>query len=389
MKKVAIIGGGITGLVAAWELSKSFQVTVFEKEQEIGGLLSQIDFDGEKIDAFYHHFFKGDDELINLYKKLELKEEIIFYPSSVAILKEGRFYPLNRPLDVLFLPFISFLGKLRLGLGAFIFSRTDWRRVEEKTAKEVAIRLMGKEGWEKIWSVLFKSKFSNLSDRISAAWFWARIASRLPSRESGKEVLGYPKSGFGYLLERLREEIVKNGGEIITGQGVGEDIKGYDIVLNTAIQKGECLGVICVILRTKNQLPFYWINVFEDAHFMAAISQKALVPSSPNIIYLPIYTATDGEFFKLSDQEIEHIFVSEFCRIFNWHEKEIRGVKVTRATKAQPVIFPGYKIPSHKPKANLYRTSMAHIYPYDRGLNYAVKEAGKIVSLIKKDLGIE
>ncbi|MBA6365825.1 FAD-dependent oxidoreductase, partial [Colwellia sp. BRX8-8] len=37
MKHIAIIGSGISGLTAAYLLSKKHQVTVFEKNDKIGG----------------------------------------------------------------------------------------------------------------------------------------------------------------------------------------------------------------------------------------------------------------------------------------------------------------------------------------------------------------
>ena len=39
MTRVAIVGGGLTGLSAAYELTKSsFEVELFEAESELGGL---------------------------------------------------------------------------------------------------------------------------------------------------------------------------------------------------------------------------------------------------------------------------------------------------------------------------------------------------------------
>ena len=43
MKKIIIIGGGITGLSTAWKLSeKGYKVKVLESENSIGGLAKSI-----------------------------------------------------------------------------------------------------------------------------------------------------------------------------------------------------------------------------------------------------------------------------------------------------------------------------------------------------------
>lgn len=51
MMKIAIIGSGISGLYAAWKLSQTHEVTVFEKNSYFGGHTDthELDIDGEKI----------------------------------------------------------------------------------------------------------------------------------------------------------------------------------------------------------------------------------------------------------------------------------------------------------------------------------------------------
>ena len=49
--KIAIIGSGISGLSAAWKLSKAHEVTVFEKNNYFGGHTDthQLNIDGEQV----------------------------------------------------------------------------------------------------------------------------------------------------------------------------------------------------------------------------------------------------------------------------------------------------------------------------------------------------
>ena len=48
---VAVIGGGIRGLVSAYVLSKSgVNVVVYEKEEQLGGHAKTVNFDGIDLD---------------------------------------------------------------------------------------------------------------------------------------------------------------------------------------------------------------------------------------------------------------------------------------------------------------------------------------------------
>jgi predicted NAD/FAD-binding protein len=47
MKHIAIIGSGVSGLTAAYLLSKNNQVTVFEKSDRIGGHTATVDIEKE------------------------------------------------------------------------------------------------------------------------------------------------------------------------------------------------------------------------------------------------------------------------------------------------------------------------------------------------------
>ena len=51
MKKVIVIGGGITGLSAAWRLSENgYKTTIIESEEQIGGLAKSIIIDNYILD---------------------------------------------------------------------------------------------------------------------------------------------------------------------------------------------------------------------------------------------------------------------------------------------------------------------------------------------------
>ncbi|MFZ5845144.1 MAG: FAD-dependent oxidoreductase [Patescibacteria group bacterium] len=78
--KIAVVGGGFTGLSAAYFLAKSgHQVTVFEKEDRLGGLAAGFKRPGWDwyLEGSYHHLFANDTAIFNLIKELGLSSKLI------------------------------------------------------------------------------------------------------------------------------------------------------------------------------------------------------------------------------------------------------------------------------------------------------------------------
>src|SRR4051794_9714975 len=75
--RVAIIGGGVAGLSAAYDLARQggYAITVYEGAPYLGGLAAG--FKGRPswewpLEHFYHHLFTNDDAIINLTHELGL-----------------------------------------------------------------------------------------------------------------------------------------------------------------------------------------------------------------------------------------------------------------------------------------------------------------------------
>ena len=78
--KIAVIGAGIGGLAAAYDLTKAgHQVTVFEAAEKSGGLASGFKEPGWEwsVEKYYHHWFTSDKYMFGLLRELGLEKKVI------------------------------------------------------------------------------------------------------------------------------------------------------------------------------------------------------------------------------------------------------------------------------------------------------------------------
>jgi protoporphyrinogen oxidase len=135
---VAIVGGGFSGLAAAYELARQgVAVTVIEAEAHIGGLAAAFDVGGERLDRFYHHWFTNDREVMDLIAELGLNDQVSINPTNTGVYHANNFFKLSTPWDLLNFTPLGFIDRLRLGLLALRARRVDnWMALEGKTAAE-------------------------------------------------------------------------------------------------------------------------------------------------------------------------------------------------------------------------------------------------------------
>ena len=83
MKSVAVVGGGISGLSIAKMLGTNYQVSIFEKENEVGGLLKC-----QKVDG--HLFHKVGGQIFNSKNQEVLNWFWSFFNKDLEFIKADR-----------------------------------------------------------------------------------------------------------------------------------------------------------------------------------------------------------------------------------------------------------------------------------------------------------
>jgi protoporphyrinogen oxidase len=428
---IAIIGAGVAGLTAAYELTKhDHRVVVFEAAERTGGLASG--FRDERwewsLERFYHHWFASDDAVIGLIDELGAHDRLFFRWPTTSLYHQEWIYPLDSPVPWLkFIPIsqlhralrvlqftpLPFIDRLRVGLAAFYLTLTrDWHPLERVTADEWMRRMVGDRAYNVWWKPLLVGKFGDYYQDVNMAWFWARAYKRTAR-------LGYFVGGFQAFADALTDRVQVQGAEIrlnapvraiesspdggLVVRATSED-EVFDRVIATVspglltrlapslpseylegLRKLKSLGAVVLILALKHRLTdgHYWINLPKDEGFpfLALVEHTNYVDpkhyGGDHLVYCGDYLKPDHEYFSLSHEELLARFLPALPR-FNpdFRPDWVRTSWLFREKYAQPVppVNHSRNIPDlATPIPGLYWASMSQVYPWDRGTNYAVE----------------
>ncbi|MGA2381445.1 MAG: FAD-dependent oxidoreductase, partial [Spirochaetia bacterium] len=120
--RIAVVGGGMMGIVTAMELVERSQarVTIFEKDRRLGGLSSPYTWNGLTCDRFYHVVLSTDSLLLGFLRSIGLDGEVYWRESKSGFYDDGRLVSMSSLGDFIAFPFLTLWQKFRLGLGIVV-----------------------------------------------------------------------------------------------------------------------------------------------------------------------------------------------------------------------------------------------------------------------------
>lgn len=423
--EIGIVGAGITGLTAAYELSKAgHMVTVFEQASQAGGLCGT--FKDERwdwpLEKLYHHLFASDDVVLNFSRELGLGDKIFFPLPITAIWQNGTINAFDSPFAVLRYPYLSFIDKMRVGLVTLYLRITNnWRPMEKVTAHEWLPRYIGEHAYHSLWEPLLSNKMGQYYRQVNMAWFWARMHKRT-------QRLGYYVGSYQTLTDTLVDKVQAQGGSIRlntpvlevrdaaprVGLRTADQDLTFDAVLVTASPQAmlhlaptlpaayldqvrglRSLGVIALVLALDRPLTkgFYWINLPQGQFPFLAFVEHTNYQSpehygGDHIIYLGDYPEADAPHMRMSKEELLQEFLPSLVK-FNpaFDPAWVRKSWLFREEYAQPIVELNHSQhipPIQTPVHGLYFASMSHVYPWDRGANYAVEMGQKLARMVQE-----
>lgn len=418
MTRTAVLGAGALGLTVALRLAQQGdEVVVLERERLPGGLASGFEVEpGMYLDRFYHHLFASDLHAIGLINELGLGEELIWRRPLTVTLRDGRVHQLDSPTSLLRFRPLPLGSRLRMGAWlAYLRLLSSPERFEGQTAAAWIERRMGRHAYEVVWGPLLHGKFGDLADQIAMPWFWARVHDRTAS-------LGYLRGGFQRLYDRLAERIRELGGdlrfgtevtEVRTSRGGMEVVTGgepltVDRVISTLAVRltcrltpelsevyrrkhewGTAYGAHCLVLALDRPLTqSYWMNVNDPGFpFMALVEHTNYMAPADyggrHLLYLGNYRPMDDPLLRMTAPEVLAEFAPALARINPAFSPDwVTDAWSFAAPFAQPIVTVEYRShipPFETPLPGLWVASMFQVYPHDRGQNYSIDLAARLV----------
>ncbi|MFP8487523.1 protoporphyrinogen oxidase [Gracilimonas sp. Q87] len=188
-KRVLVLGGGISGLSAAWYLyKKGIPFTLIEKEKKTGGVITSSEIDGTVVDFGPNSLRDRDGTLRDLAKEIGLEEDIIEISEAFKtryIVRDRELQELVPSPKTLFTTkVLSAKGKWRILAEPFISKGTE----EDESVGSFLERRIGKEAVEYLVDPVFSGIYAGDIYSISKKEILPKLAEN--EQKFGSLVMG-------------------------------------------------------------------------------------------------------------------------------------------------------------------------------------------------------
>lgn len=179
-RRVAVIGGGISGLAAAHRLVEQMpdvQLTLLEASDQLGGVLQTVRRDGYLIEQAADNFITNLPWGVELCRRVGLGDQLLETNDALRrafVVRRGQLHEVPRGFvlmapkqlgSIVTTPILSPLGKLRLAYEYFVPREAH----DDESVAAFVRRRLGKETFERLVEPLVGGIYTADSERLSLA----------------------------------------------------------------------------------------------------------------------------------------------------------------------------------------------------------------------------
>lgn len=361
-----------------------------------------------------------------MIKELSLDKKLYKKKVKTGFVCRNKIFGFSTVSEILSFP-LPLIDKFRLAKFVLkVSKKKNWGDIERMNSKDWIIKEAGQKNFDVFFNQLIKNKFNQPAEEISAAWFGTRFALE-PS--SFLKKFGRIEGGIHQIIERLKEEIEKNGGKVKTNIKIEKIIKKNnvveyyvrgkmirekaDIIISTippeqflkitddpseTIKKEmgriEYLSCICACIGLNyNPTKYYWLNMLDkDIPFRALFNYvqlfEDLAPKGKSILFLVTYLKKSDNFWKKSENEILNDYINSLEKIFPGSKERIEWHRVVKFEYAEAIFDLEFKNPPIS-DGNIYFAGIYRIFPKIRNINSAIESGFEVVETLEKENEIE
>ncbi len=396
---VIILGAGPAGLATGHEVSlNGGKVTVLERNSFVGGLCRTIEDRGYRFDLGGHRWFSKNEELNAWFRRL-MEGELVMVERISRIYYSGKYfyYPIRfgdilkktGPFTIIHAAVAFFWAMLKQA----VFNKRITNMKEAYTAQfgSKLYEMFFRQYTEKVWGLPCEKLSSDwVSQRSKGLSIWTVVRESLTKNNKTQvtsliDEFMYPQYGFVRVPERMAEDIVKTGNDVLLEATVTGVIKHADNDYEVLYKKDNMehsirgtdvvstipLGVLAQILKPesndevkrvakslefrdlitvnvmikKNQVSLdTWLYIQDSDILFGRMHEpknwsKDMVPDDDHTsLVLECFCTMGDEIWTMSDDQIQERCVRDLVDKLNFiSEDEVEGASIVRTRETYPV----------------------------------------------------